>query len=181
MSRSLQCSIGRQRDTPTSHLRNIQGVPEKTLPCLQFCVRVAFFKLDFLRDACAESWASCVQMKNVKLRILEMLLLGWIAACKPELYCPQRQGSVFSGTSLQVRSSREHMSTQRLSVTRRYYLVIQSESVVTGQWWKSGSCRPWWHCRVTVWCSGQCTMENQKTFSLRAKISSFVDVLGLYV
>ena len=137
MSRSLQCSIGRQRDTPTSHLRNIQGVPEKTLPCLQFCVRVAFFKLDFLRDACAESWASCVQMKNVKLRILEMLLLGWIAACKPELYCPQRQGSVFSGTSLQVRSSREHMSTQRLSVTRRYYLVIQSESVVTEQWWKS--------------------------------------------
>ena len=65
----------------------------------------------------------------------------------------------------------------------RYYLVIQSESVVTGQWWKSGSCRPWWHCRVTVWCSGQCTMENSEQpggYSYnKDKISSFLDILGL--
>ena len=54
---------------------SIQGVPEKMLSCLKFCVRVALFKLDCLRDKCAESWSSWAQMKNVKLRILKLPLL----------------------------------------------------------------------------------------------------------
>ena len=55
---------------------DVQGVPEKMLSCLKFCVRVVLIKLDFLRDACAEFLAYWAPMKNVKLRILELPLLG---------------------------------------------------------------------------------------------------------
>ena len=50
LQKILELSSHRPMDT-------VQGVPEKRLSCLNFCVRVAPFKLDFLRDACAESWA----------------------------------------------------------------------------------------------------------------------------
>ena len=48
----------------------IQGVPEKNALLSQTLCMVAFFNLNFLRDACAESWASWAQMKNVKLACL---------------------------------------------------------------------------------------------------------------
>ena len=56
----------------------LQGVPEKNALLSQifqtFSLSLSLFKLDFLRDACAESCASHAQMTNVKLGILELPL-----------------------------------------------------------------------------------------------------------
>ena len=49
-----------------------------------FCVRVALFKHDFLRDAFTESLTSCAQIKAKYLRISELPLLSSIDASKME-------------------------------------------------------------------------------------------------
>ena len=50
-----------------------------------FHVRVALFKLDFLKDSCTESWTSWAQMKAENLRNPKMSLHVPIAASKLEL------------------------------------------------------------------------------------------------
>ena len=50
-----------------------------------FHVRVALFKLDFLKDPCSESWTSWSQMKAENLRNPKMSLHVPIAASKLEL------------------------------------------------------------------------------------------------
>ena len=50
-----------------------------------FHVRVALFKLDFLKDLCTKSWSSWAQMKAENLRNPKMSLHVPIAASKLEL------------------------------------------------------------------------------------------------
>ena len=50
-----------------------------------FHVRVALFKLDFLKDPCSESWTSWAQMKAEILRIPKMSLHVSRAAFQLEL------------------------------------------------------------------------------------------------
>ena len=62
-----------------------------------FHVRVALFKLDFLKDPCSESWTSWSQMKAENLRNSKIGLHVPKAVSKLELLASKRNRAFFLG------------------------------------------------------------------------------------